>query len=114
MSEEKIGQNIDFSVSKDNLFREETITDLKVASIRQLIPIKPDGTRDESRTPLFFGHSQLVSPQGPVPLRAPLAANNIQDAIEVFPQAMREDLDAMVKKIQDMQKKEEEKKKQSS
>ncbi len=98
------------------MYREENITDLKVASIRKLIPVKTDGSVDESRAPLFYGHSQLVSPQGPVPLQAQLQANNLQEALEVFPAAMEKDLEDMLKRVQEMQKqqKEKEEKKQET
>ncbi|MCP4036268.1 MAG: cytoplasmic protein, partial [bacterium] len=33
----------------DNLYREESFTDLKIAQIRRLTPVKPDGSIDESR-----------------------------------------------------------------
>ena len=96
-------QKIDFSVDTNNLYREENITDLKVASIRKMIPVKPDGTKDEGRTELYFGHSQLMSPQGPVPLQAPLQANNLQEAFDVFPQAMKKTLNEMVERVKQMQ-----------
>ena len=48
MNEKAQEKKIDFSIDKNNLHREEAITDLKVGSIRRLIPIKPDGTEDES------------------------------------------------------------------
>ncbi|MBW1694849.1 MAG: cytoplasmic protein, partial [Deltaproteobacteria bacterium] len=31
-------QQIDFTVSRDNLYREESFTDIKVAAIRRLVP----------------------------------------------------------------------------
>lgn len=97
------GQNIDFTVKKDNLYREDSITDLNVASIRRLIPIKPDGTDDKSRTIVFVGHTQLMSPQGPVPIQARLQANNIEEAINEFPGAMKQALAEMVEKIKKVQ-----------
>ena len=109
------GQKIDFSVDMNNLYREENITDLKVASVRKMTPVKTDGTTDESRTALFFGHSQLLSPQGSIPIQAPLAANNLREAFEVFPETMKKALDDMVeraKQMQEKQKKEQEQKEQ--
>jgi hypothetical protein len=97
------GQNIEFTVKKDNLYREDSITDLNVASIRRLIPIKPDGTDDKSRTIVFVGHTQLMSPQGPVPIQARLQANNIEEAINEFPGAMKQALAEMVEKIKKVQ-----------
>ena len=65
-------EQIDFSVDKSNLYREEAITDLKVASIRRMIPVTADGKDDPSRSPLFYGHTQILTPQGPLPLQARL------------------------------------------
>ena len=112
MSEGEREQHIDFTVDKNNLYREESLTDLKVASIRKLIPIKSDGTEDKSRTPLFFGHTQLMSPQGPVPIQAPLQANNFTEAIEEFPKAMKEALANVIENIKRLQEEEQAKKQQ--
>jgi len=58
-------QNIDFTMEKDNLYREESVTDLKAGSIRRLLPIKSDGEDDPSRTTIFVGHAQLMFREGP-------------------------------------------------
>ena len=39
---------IDFSVDRSNLYKEESFTDLKIANIRRLIPVKPDGSEDKT------------------------------------------------------------------
>ena len=103
MSEAEQGQQIDFTVDRANLYREEAITDLKVASIRRLVPVLPDGTEDKGRTPLFMGHTQLMSPQGPVPIQAPLPANNLEEAMDVFPDAMKKALEEVVESVKKMQ-----------
>ncbi|MBW1767918.1 MAG: cytoplasmic protein [Deltaproteobacteria bacterium] len=103
MNEKAQEKKIDFSVDKNSLYREENITDLKVGSIRRLLPIKLDGTEDESRTAIFIGDSQLMSPEGPVPLQTPLEANSLEEAIEAFPAAMDKSLAEMIEKIKKMQ-----------
>ncbi len=110
MADFENSQSIDFTVDKENLYREESISDLKVASIRQMVPIKPDGSDDASRSPIFMGHTQIMTPEGPLPLQARLAANNMSEAFEVFPDAMQKALSEMVQKIQEMQQREQEKK----
>jgi hypothetical protein len=110
MAEFENTQNIDFTVDQANLYREEAISDLKVASIRQMIPIKADGSDDTRRTPIFMGHTQIMTPEGPLPLQAKLAANNLSEAFEVFPAAMQQALSEMIQQIQEMQRKEQEKK----
>ena len=97
-------EDIDFSVDQDNLYREEALTDLKVASIRRLIPIKADGSDDPSRTPLFYGSTQLMTPEGPLPIQAQLQANNLNEAYAEFPNAMQAALSEMIEKLQQMQK----------
>jgi hypothetical protein len=96
-------EKIDFTVDKNNLYREESFTDLKVASIRQMIPVMADGTDDPSRTPLFFGHTQILTPQGPLPLQARLMANNMDEAIAEFPRAMETEMAQMIEQLKKMQ-----------
>jgi len=102
LSSEENGQNFDFTVDKTNLYREEAITDIKVASIRKMIPVNPDGSDDESRTAMFYGHTQLLSPEGPIPLQAPLPANNLEEALDAFPAAMEKALSEVVEHYKKM------------
>lgn len=105
-------EKIEFTVDQQNLYREEGITDMKVASIRRMTPITADGKDDPSRSPVFYGHTQVITPQGPLPLQARLMANNIDEAIKAFPGAMEQEMSKMIAQIQKMQ--EAEKKKQQN
>lgn len=105
-------EKIEFTVDQTNLYREDGVTDLKVASIRRMMPITAEGEDDPSRSPLFFGHTQIITPQGPLPLQARLMANNLTEAIDAFPGAMEQEMSKMVQQIQKMQ--QEEKKKQEN
>ena len=58
-------------VDQDNLYREESITDLRVATIRRLIPIKADGTDDLGRPVQYIGSTQIISQMGPLPISTP-------------------------------------------
>ncbi len=106
MNENAQPQEIDFTVDRKGLFREESFTDLKVASIRRLVPVNTDGTDDPGRTPIYLGQTQLMSPEGPVPVQSRLVANSLEEAMDVFPQAMQKALEEIVKNLQEMQKKE--------
>lgn len=96
-------QGIDFTVDKSNLYREDSITDLKVASIRRMVPVTAEGKDDSSRAPVFFGHTQILTPQGPLPLQAKLMANNLTEAIAAFPQAMEREMAQVIEQIKKMQ-----------
>jgi len=103
---------LDFKVDKDNLYREESITDLKIATIRQLIPIKPDGSDDTDREPIFLGSTQLSSPQGPIPIQARLEAATFDQAMAVFPKTMEAETRVVVENLKRLH--EQEQRKESS
>jgi len=104
---------IDFNFNVKNLCREESVTDLKVGSIRCLKPINADGSDDDARMTIFVGHTQLHSPQGLVPLQAQLKATTLQQAIEEFPGAMQKALEEMVERMKQMQAQQEAQKQES-
>jgi hypothetical protein len=91
-------REIDFTVDRNNLYREESFTDIKVAAIRRLTPVKPDGSDDESREPLFMAQTQLMSPSGPVLLQSILDAGTLEQAMERFPNAMQKEMDKVIEK----------------
>ena len=83
-------QKVDFSIDRNDLYRQEVITDLKVASIMKFIPIKLDGTEDNSRTAIFLGQGQAMLPQGVTPIQVQLEADNLEEATGAFPEAMNQ------------------------
>ena len=91
------------------LYREEAYTDLQVASIRILKPVKADGSDDPSRPALFFGHTQLMSPQGPIPIQSDLKAATLDEAIRVFPASMEKAMKEIIESIRELQREEMEK-----
>ncbi len=96
-------QKIDFTVDPNNLYREENFTDIKVAAIRRLIPVKSDGSDDTSRSPIFMGQTQLITPSGPILLQSLLTAQTIEEAIDQFPTAMQLEMDKVVAEAQKKQ-----------
>jgi hypothetical protein len=99
---EKI-QHDDFTVDKGNLYREETVTDFKIATIKVLHPIRIDGSDDETRSRRYFGETQMVSPEGPVPVRSMLSATTLEEAADAFPAAMEKALASLVDQVKQMQ-----------
>jgi hypothetical protein len=105
MAEQNSTQQIDFTMDADNLYREESYTDLKAGAIRRLVPVKTDGSNDGSRTEIFVGTTQLMSPEGPLPVQARLVANNFEEALGAFPAAMRQATHEMISQLEELQKK---------
>lgn len=97
---------LDFSVDRENLFREESYTDLKTAAIRKMVPITPDGSDDTTRTPIFIGTTQILTPQGPLPVQARLSANNFEEALKEFAPAMARATEHMIAELKKMHREE--------
>ncbi|HIF94824.1 MAG TPA: hypothetical protein EYQ60_17120 [Myxococcales bacterium] len=96
----------DISVDRDNLYREETFTDLKVASIRQLTPIQPDGSVDDARAVMFVGETTLMSARGPLPINCPIEATTLAEAMDAFPQAVQAAVERLMEEAREMQRQE--------
>lgn len=99
--------NLDnISVDEAGLYREEMITDLKAASMQVLTPVKVDGSVDETRQKKFVAQTQLMSRAGVLPVTAHIEAESLADAIEKFPEAVKEAVDRMVEEAREMQRQE--------
>lgn len=99
--------NIDLAVKENNLYLEESFSDLDMVSIRRLTPVKPNGIKDKTRKAIFIGHVQLMTPQGPLPIRSHLEARNLKEAIENYPAAMKKAIEHMLAELNKLQQQEE-------
>ena len=88
-------------VDRANLDREEMVTDLRVATIRRLIPIKEDGSTDTSRREVYLGSTQIMSPQGPLPIQAEIPAASLAEAMDKFPAAMESAVQDLVRQAEE-------------
>jgi hypothetical protein len=92
----------DLKVDADNLYKEEVFSDLRVATIRKLTPIRTDGSTDETRQVMFSVETQILTPQGLVPVHAPVEATTLAEVIERFPAAIQAGLDRMIEEAREM------------
>ena len=92
----------DITIDPNDLYREESFTDLKVATIRRLTPVKSDGSLDPGRAVLYIGQTQLVSQVGPVPVQCPIEAATLEEAIRKFPEAVKQAIDTMIEEAKEM------------
>ena len=106
MSEAEHSPVSEISVDPDSLYREEIFTDLKVATIRRLTPVRSDGTDDTSRPLIFVGQTTLMSQAGPVPVQCPIEASSLEEAMERFPGAVSEAIERMIEEAREIQRQE--------
>jgi len=109
MNEENSSQALPLSEIKldaKSLYREEVFTDLRVGTLKQLTPVTSDGSRDLGRPMAYVGETQLMSQVGPLPVQAPIEADNLQQAMERFPAAVQGAVEAMIAEVKELQRKE--------
>lgn len=92
----------DLKVDAANLYKEEVFSDLRVATIRRLTPVRADGSTDDSRATMFSVETQILTPQGLVPVHAPVEAADLAEVIEKFPAAIQAGLDRMIEEARQM------------
>ena len=69
----------------------------EVGTIRKLTPIKTDGSNDNERKPTFTATTNIMTPNGALPLSGEIKATTLEEAISNFSDAINEAL----KKLQD-------------
>jgi len=90
-------------VDRQNLYREETFSDLQMATIKRLIPITPDGNMDQTRPIMFIGHTQLMTQAGVLPVQCSIEASTLEEAMDNFPQAINKAVEKLVEEAKELQ-----------
>ncbi len=98
---------IDLKVDRQNLYKEESFTDLKACTIRRLTPIKPNGSVDKTRRTVFVGATHLITPNGSLPIQSIIQARELQQAIKNFPDAMKSAMNRLVEEVEKRKKEQE-------
>ena len=96
----------EIAVDAGNLYREEVFSDLKVASVRRLTPVRADGTNDPGRRPLFIGGAHVMTAAGPLPIQFPLEASTLDEALAKFPSGVKLAVEKMVAEVKELQRQE--------
>lgn len=93
----------EIKIDADNMYREESYSDLKVGSIRKLIPVTAAGEDDDSRAVRYEGSASLMTPAGSLPLSFELEADDLAGAIENFPEAVNAAAESAIDELREMQ-----------
>ncbi|GAB3670180.1 hypothetical protein [Salinisphaera aquimarina] len=93
----------EIKIDPDNMFREESFTDLKVGSIRRLVPVTAEGDDDPARETRFEGQASLMTPAGSLPLSFELDADSLSGAIDKFPDAVNAAAERAIEELKEMQ-----------
>jgi len=86
----------------NDLYREDTYSDRKVGTIRVMTPVKPDGSPDPARKPIYVGQAQIMTPAGVLPLTFELEAANLGEACAGFADGAKVAFEETMKELQEM------------
>lgn len=92
----------EIKIDSTQLYREEIFTDRKAGTLRRLVPVKADGSDDSSRTILYSGQTQLLTPAGVLPLAFELEATSLEDACQKFPDAVKQAIEQAIEEAREM------------
>jgi hypothetical protein len=106
LSSEDTQHLAELKVDSANLYREELYTDLRVATLRRLVPVRADGSPDASRPVLFSAQTTLMTQAGPVPVSAAIDAHTLEEAAQKFPDAIQAAVERLVEEAREMQRRE--------
>ncbi|HEY3784468.1 MAG TPA: hypothetical protein VGL55_04255 [Steroidobacteraceae bacterium] len=92
----------DVRLDPAGLYREEIFTDRRAGTVRRLIPVTIAGETDASRTVLFSGQTQLLTPAGVLPLVFDIDASTLDEALQRFPEGVKGALEQAIDEAREM------------
>jgi hypothetical protein len=94
---------MDPTMDLNDLYREEVITDRKMGTIRCLTPIKSDGSSDSSRSVIYSGQIQIMTPAGSLPIGFEIDAKTLGEAVSKFPDAAKQAVNGTLEQLKELQ-----------
>jgi len=92
----------DMTMHAEDLYREEMFTDLRMGTIRKLVPVKADGTDDDSREVRFSGQARIMTPSGGLPISFEIEAKDVGEAAAGFGAAAEKAIEDTMKELEEM------------
>ncbi|HLK09849.1 MAG TPA: hypothetical protein VKW76_00540 [Candidatus Binatia bacterium] len=93
---------IELAMDGAQLYREEIFTDRRIGTIRQLVPVKADGSPDPSRATTFAGQTQILTAGGVLPLSFEIPAGTLDEAVRGFGAAAKAALEETMRELQEL------------
>lgn len=104
MSDDERTQTLEqLQLDTDGLYHEENFTDRRVGSVQRLTPVTRDGSVDSSRSVLYVGSTQVMTPAGALPLTFELEVDSLDAALAAFPEAAYAALEQTMEQLKEMQ-----------
>ncbi|TMH19699.1 MAG: hypothetical protein E6H62_09725 [Betaproteobacteria bacterium] len=92
----------ELKLDPDKLYLEEVFTDRRIGTLRRLTPVTKDGKPDASKTVLYVGETQIMTPAGSIPIAFEIGAESLGEAAEKFGALAKDAIDRTVRELQEL------------
>lgn len=92
----------EIKLDASDMYREEVFTDRRAGTLRRMIPVTASGAEDPTRHVLYAGQTQLMTPGGVLPLMFEIEADSLDQAIALFPDAVKQALEQAIEEAREM------------
>lgn len=92
----------DIKLDASDMYREEVFTDRRAGTLRRMIPVTASGADDPKRHVLYAGQTQLMTPGGVLPLMFEIEADSLDQAVALFPDAVKQALEQAIEEAREM------------
>jgi hypothetical protein len=102
MATDPASQLAEAGMDADSLYREELYTDLKLGTLRVMVPVKSDGSADSARTTLYTGEARLMTQMGPLPVSFEIEAATLAEAVAKYGAAAKAGIEQALRELQEL------------
>ena len=95
-------RSAELKLEPDKLYLEEVFTDRRIGSIRRLTPVTKDSKPDTTRSVLYVGDTQVMTPAGAIPIAFEIGAGSLGEAAEKFGPLATEAIERTVRELQEL------------
>jgi len=94
--------NANIEMDSTGLYIEESFTDRRVGNLQRLSPVTSSGQTDDSRSVLYLGQTQVMTPAGALPLTFEIEAASLEDAIAKFGENAQQALAETMERLEEL------------
>ncbi|UCC14698.1 MAG: hypothetical protein JSW21_01700 [Gammaproteobacteria bacterium] len=95
-------QKADLTMAHEDLYHEELFTDRRVGTIQRLTPVTKDGGPDTTRSVIYVGQTQILTPAGGLPITFEIDAGSLGEATRKFAESAEVAIEDTMKRLEEM------------
>jgi len=95
-------RKIELDMAPENLYLEEIFTDRRVGTIQRLTPVTKDGGPDNTRSVVYVGQTQILTPAGGLPITFEIDATSLGEASRKFGEAAEAAIEDTMRRLEEM------------